>query len=146
MNGFNRPQKVTNMTNINDGYHRYKASSAGGLHPKPERAEVHLECGKICSITQSMTLPDGWMFWTKSWIHFGLTLDQATIPPPPFPTPPPCIYSQIPLGPAVLLNSLFITHSSRLMSSRDLTEWFVRAPRPLGSCSAAAEVNDWCQV
>lgn len=76
---------------------------------------------------------------SRGLIHSGSTHEQATIHPP-------CIHSQMPQGPAALLNSLFIAHSSRLMSSWDLTKWFIRVLRPVGSCSATAEVTDCCQV
>ncbi|KAK9537655.1 hypothetical protein VZT92_005254 [Zoarces viviparus] len=67
-------------------------------------------------------------------IRSGLTHEQPAIHPS-------CIHSQDPPPEALLscLISLFIAHSSRLMSLRDLTKCFIRAPRPVGSCSAAAE-------
>ena len=67
------------------------------------------------------------------WTNRGLWVDTLT---DNYPThlPQMCVRSQIPQGPAVLLlNSLFIAHSSRLMSSWDLTKWFIRALRPVGS-------------
>lgn len=88
---------------------------------------------RVCPIESALCLDKLVDSFTVGW-HMSRLLSNPKHPQPR------------PQGPAVLLNSHFIAHSCRPMSSRDLTNCFTRALGQVGSFSQAAETSGYCQL
>lgn len=125
------------MTEINDGVSPWWSDRTLRVHlpchvqhrrvPSDSQTKLEVQNLDECAAWLCFSVCPRWaVFGQSRWlIHSGLTHEYTTTPVYLQPNPPP-------QGPAVLLNSLFIAHSSGLMSSWDLTKLVHRSTEASG--------------
>lgn len=139
------------MTEINDGVSPWWSDRTLRVHlpchvqhrrvPSDSQTKLEVQNLDECAAWLCFSVCPRWaVFGQSRWlIHSGLTHEYTTTPVYLQPNPPPKA-----LLSCLILSSLHIP--AGWCHPETSPSWFIGVLRPVGSCSAAAEVNDCCQV